>query len=277
MLLLASPPESEEYLDELTYYWGGVDQGSMLRALAEGDERDRLFALHALGYLGTDEAHRQLLAHLESERPLERWASAIGLGRMREERALPALVKMLTEFLPPDQEYRASPYYRGWRFFAPLILGAWGKPEAIPGLRGALRAAMGVESALPAPPDESARYTSYSEREDWVRYQDELVYALGRLDAFGALTGVEGTEARLDLWRVHLVMGHLHGRYAIAGIELWREHPQLAQEVTRLLERLFGLDSEERGRSLDRYQLVKAFDVVERQRLDRLRAEGVIF
>src|SRR5690349_20411735 len=138
MLLLASPPERDEYLDELTYYWGGVDLGSLLRALTEGDERDRLFALHALGYLGTEEAHRNLLAHLESERPLERWASAIGLGRMREGQVLPELVRMLTEFLPPDQEYRASPYYRGWRFCAPRILGAWGKSEAIVGLRGAL-------------------------------------------------------------------------------------------------------------------------------------------
>jgi hypothetical protein len=64
---------------------------------------------------------------------------------------------------------------------------------------------------------------------------------------------IVGTTGRLDLWRVHLLMGHLHRRYRIVGFDLWKDNPELREEVAQLLLRIFGLDEAERTRDLDRY------------------------
>lgn len=71
---------------------------SMLqRAVAEGQEDDRVFALFLLGTLATPEARNLLTSFLHSEHRKERWASAIALGRLKEERVFSLLQTFLLE------------------------------------------------------------------------------------------------------------------------------------------------------------------------------------
>lgn len=226
----------------------------------------------AIGYRGSDQARDILVSYLESTNPLERWASAIGLGRVHEERALPVLLTILTEFLPPDAPYASSPYYRGWRFSVPEILQSWGEPRFVPPLRHALQQAVRVEQALTPP-----KPRRHSERDDLVRYQDALVYALGRLGALGALTAITGAAEHLDIWLVHLAMGYLHGRHQANSIKLWADHPGLLMDVVSALEHYFGLTEDERQRCLKRYEIEKSFQIAEMYRIERERAEGKIF
>jgi hypothetical protein len=84
--------------------------------------------------------------------------------------------------------------------------------------------------------------------------QDKVVYALGRLKALGALTGLHGGEDRIDLWRVHLVMGYLHGYHPIARLVFFNQMPALAAELRRVLANVFGLMPTELERHLAHYE-----------------------
>jgi hypothetical protein len=168
---------------------------------------------------------------------------------------------MLTEFQPIGPVSKGDDVYSTWPAGAPRILAEWGDSQAVPPLRHALWEARRAELAVPEPPPEEwlvagghVNVEPTSVRQYWRRYEDELVYALGRLGAFGALTGIELPEDVLDEWRVHLVMGYLHSRHDIMGIWLWKDNPQLLEDVTQLLEHVFGLSVEERSRCLDAYE-----------------------
>jgi hypothetical protein len=260
MLLYANPTRRARFADRFLRTWGGFDPPNLARALHEGEGADRLFALLALDGLDRAESNDTLIPFLRSTEPLERWASAIGLGRKRLEPAIPVLIAMLTEFLPPDAEYQQSWLYWNWRPLIPGLLADWGRRDAIGPLRQALQAVLRIELEVPEPPAGSTRV---SDREDWRQYEDRIVYALGRLGALGALTGLEHAEARLEIWRVHLVMGYLHGRYKITRVRLWEAHPDLHAEVSRILDHCFGLTVQERERSLEAYDVEKSFEVMQ--------------
>src|SRR5262249_24239159 len=215
---LWSPEAAHIYVETFRATWGGLEEASLRRALHEGTDHARLFAVRALGATRAQEARAELLPLLASERPLEHWASARELGKLREERGLPAPGHLLTEFLPPAPVDRASEYYRAWRTEVPFLLGAWGRPESVPPLRAGLQAALRVELTLD-PADGASGSDLYS----WSLYEDALVYALGRLGGFGALAGIAGAETpshrypgiegvgrpqtHLGQWRVQLVVG----------------------------------------------------------------------
>src|SRR5260221_8476175 len=114
MLLLASPPSGQPYLEAFVRRWGDYDAATLLRVLRAGDPhageegdaqdaqeaQDRLFALLGLGYLRVPEARDALLPYLASARTVERWAAALGLGGLEDGRANPRLHFLAMEFLP---------------------------------------------------------------------------------------------------------------------------------------------------------------------------------
>lgn len=67
------------------------------RALDEGQEDDRIFALFLAGAFATPEARKLLSSFLDSAYRKERWASAISLGRLKEERVFSLLQTYLLE------------------------------------------------------------------------------------------------------------------------------------------------------------------------------------
>ncbi len=271
MLLFGDPDEArQELADRFAMTWGGFEEAAYARAINQGNGIDQVLAILALGDLATSSAREYLLPVLASQHPVARWASAFELGKMREERSLPVLFAMLTEFLPPNPEYTTTWLYWGWRPLVPQILGAWGQRSATAPLREALRAAKQVELAVIAGDYVPNRA---SEPEDWARYQEEIVYALGRIGAWGALTGTQEIESTLLWWRVHLIMGYLHGRYRITSILLWKDHPALREEVERLLEHTFGLDKQERNEALDQYQTEKSFEIWSRYNQEQQEKE----
>lgn len=286
---LAREEDIEAYLRAFIAAWGSLELPGLLRALREGGEFNRLFAIWALATTRTTEAHDALLPLLESVQPLERWASALSLGEQyREARALPTLRRMLGEMLPPhiearmiqlaNREYRAADYYSMWRAGIPTLLGEYGGAASVPALRTGLQAALQVELALvnahseARPPE---RDEVLADLHMWTTYEDRIVYALGRLGGFGALTGIVGAEttlavwpgfhvavspqSHLDHWRVHLIMGSLHGQYRLGMIWEWAQIPELLQVVTRQLEQVFGLEPEVYTPALERYALDMSF------------------
>jgi HEAT repeat protein len=68
-----------------------------MRSVTEEDEFERVFTLFLLGGLATPEARNVLLSFLDSSQRKERWASAISLGRLKEERVFPVLQALLLE------------------------------------------------------------------------------------------------------------------------------------------------------------------------------------
>lgn len=173
------------------------------------EEADTLFTLAVLGELRSVETASALLPYLTSPRAQERWLAAFALAAKRDERALPALGTMLVEFIGPDQPRRpdGSVVFRFvyWHADLPRILADWGDPRAVPLLRAALIATVRAGADMlhkPQGPEQEfvwsgRRYTGreawsqyYCERSQWVEEEHCLVYALGRLGAFGALAGI---------------------------------------------------------------------------------------
>src|SRR5258706_6537776 len=96
----------EEYTSPIEAFarrWGGLELEAFIRALHEGEDEDKVLAIWALGYEPAAWVREYLLPFLRSTKPMERWASALGLEKMGEPQALPVLLRMLTEFFPPKE------------------------------------------------------------------------------------------------------------------------------------------------------------------------------
>ena len=256
--------------------WGGLDLAACIRAWDSGDEHDKLFALLALSHLDAEPARLTVHQALKSERPKERWISAIGLGEVGDKQALPGLCTMLTEFLPEqvDEHPRGqNSFYFVFRGYAPEIIGRMGEPLATPALRQALermvdllrqRSVKSIET-LPDP-------NPYIR--DYISYEGNIVYALGRLGAFGALTGLPVVESWLRLWTLHLVMGHLHGAYPWQDMVRWRYHPELEMDIRHTLMFQFGLALDEQHALLDYYERTKLRELDTIYELELAREHG---
>src|SRR5579883_1071226 len=88
--------------------WGGSTPAHFLKALREGDRGEQQLAAFALGETRSAWARDILIPYLEHEDAGVRWAAALTLGQMREEAAFPVLLRMLQEFLPPDQDRKST-------------------------------------------------------------------------------------------------------------------------------------------------------------------------
>src|SRR5437016_4529671 len=69
----------EERISAFAQKWGGIEVEAFKRALQNGQEWERIWALFALGYLTPTEGRELLLPFIDSPRSKERWASAIAL------------------------------------------------------------------------------------------------------------------------------------------------------------------------------------------------------
>lgn len=131
-------PYYERVSREFREHWGNVEIPAFTQALEEGQGVDKLLAIFVVGESGIAHACDLLLPVLQSSIPFERWASTLCLGKLKEERAIPTLITMLEEFLPPHVPLNADGYLE-WRYDdrrcrAARLLGEWEKPDLAPAL-----------------------------------------------------------------------------------------------------------------------------------------------
>jgi hypothetical protein len=235
----------EQALEAFAQHWGGFESEAVTNALTTGTGEERALAIFILGYSGNPQARELLLPFLESADPMEQWASALALGAMRQEEALPVLMHLLDEFLPPRAHplEREGGLYHSWRIKVAALLGEWGRTDLVPILRQALQKSWTIEQA-----DITAH------KQVWHSYEDELVYALGQLEAFGALTGLPLPSSRLHLWMVMLSCGFLRARTRYGDLLTQVQiNVALQGEITRILEQRFGLSRQEQEDYIDSY------------------------
>jgi hypothetical protein len=235
----------EEQLEAFAQRWGNFDLQTLMHVLKVGTDEEKVLALLALGYSNVPQGRATLLPYLQSAKPMERWASALCLGEMREEQAFPILVQTLNEFLPPQMHplEREGGLYNFWRIKAVSLLAAWGRNKVVPVLRQALVKGWEFEQV-----EQNKR------KQIWHPYQDELVYALGQLGAFGVLSDISFPSAPLHLWIVTLACGSLQARTHYGDVLTQIQINQtLKDAVAQVLEQRFGLSTKEQVEYIDQY------------------------
>lgn len=235
----------DQRIETLRKRWGALDSDAFQRGLQEGEAADRLCALFALGYLAPTGVEDLLVPFLSSSVRKERWASAIALGENKDERALSFLQACLLEQMEynPSQSDREvnkaisniikiaqggnatsilldhmkdpmfanvmeesqmhrSEYlwYTVHRLTITNLLGAWGDLRAIPSLCLALQKCWEIEQQ---------GSVLGGSAELWHNLEDDLAYALGQLEAWDALNGLELPPTGFQLARMYLVFGYL--------------------------------------------------------------------
>lgn len=233
-------PDDEGAVKAFLDRWGSLDLDTFVQVLRQTQNQDTLLAIFAIAYKDTAWARELLMPFLDSSSPLERWASALCLGRMKEERALSILCTMLTEFLPPHRQFNTQGYlvwyYDYWRSTVVKLLGEWERPEL----------AMPLYDALKELWQQEQTGTEYSKKY-WYVCQDLLVYALGRLGRFDLMKGLDANEARLSLWKVYMALGYLqvHKNYPDVYTEVVWDKPPLQAQVAEVLQQQLGLSPQE--------------------------------
>lgn len=237
--------------------WGGWDQETCVHILHEGEGEDKLIALSLLGQEPSKEVRARLLPFLQSPHPKERWISALVLGQVQAEEALPVLLEMLTEFFPPSER----PTFMGdnlwlynlWRHSALLLLTAWSLPEVDNCLLQALYAYHALEQMIPE--------GHIIGRREWRKSQALVIYTLGWHGRFELLDEVVKVLAivqpTLSSWRVYMALGSLHAHRIYPRITSlsFSKVPGLRDQVKEVLQERFGLTEEEQERCLDYYQV----------------------
>jgi len=232
----------EKAIESFASRWGGLDLDIFKQVLEEGKGRDRLIALFALGYSQEPEARLLLLPFLASPHQRERWACAVCLGQLRDERAIPVLKAILLEEgyenLTGDDNslYQVDFWYETQRGCAASLLAAWNDPQLVPLLRQALQATWqrGQERA-----------TQTGQRSFPPHPEDDIAFALGELGAFGALLPLEQPSPRLRIALIHVALGYLYTRghrYQNIVMELGERTP-LGNEVIRVLGEHVGVST----------------------------------
>ncbi len=203
---------TEEWLQEdieaFTQRWGGVDLATFVRVLHQAQGEDQMVATFAIGHTRSGWARDLLIPFLQSDDPGVRWAAALSLGEMKDERAWPVLVQMLQEFLPPPYTALGEvgpDWFEVGHLRVAHLLGRWGNPALIPILRETLAQVWRVERDAPKNINQAGTQLRW-------HYQDQLAYALGQLGAFDALTGLEVPAPRIRVWTVNLAMGYLNAQ-----------------------------------------------------------------
>ncbi len=237
--------DSERDIDTFAQRWHGLEAEAFLRAFESGTPEEKAVALFALSYSNHPNAQAILSTALESVEPMERWASALSLAERKDERVLPVLLSFFKEMLPPRMHplERKGGLYHYWRIRAAFLLGEWGRKDLVPALREAFDTAWKLEQA-----------DIIDRKHVWHDYQDELVYALGRLEAFGALVGFSLPVPRLQLWVVLLACGSLQARSRYGNLLTQVQINQtLREEIARVLEQRFGVPPEQQTAYIDSY------------------------
>lgn len=215
------------------------------RALAEGHEEDRVFALFLLGGLATPPARDLLLSYLASPYRKERWASALSLGRLKEERVFTLLQTLLLEgfvagdIFPTAEELQAAQeagllYPRSiamrrqaectenfWRVVERLremdyewYLRQRSECALVLGAWGNTMAIPNLREALQAVWKMEQDWPNYEGPDEsgpaiWHFFQDRLLFALGQFGAWDVLDAFPFSETHLLVARIYLILGAL--------------------------------------------------------------------
>jgi HEAT repeats len=196
----------QEDIEAFQERWGDVDLLTFARVLQQAQGDDQMVAAFAIGHTRSAWARDLLLPFLQSDDPGVRWAAALSLGDMKDERARPVLVQMLHEFLPPPYTLLGEvgpDWFEVEHLRVAHLLGRWGDPALIPALAETLVRVWQVEREAPEHINQAGTQLRWD-------YQDELAYALGQLGAFDALTDLEVPAHRSRVWTVNLAMGYLN-------------------------------------------------------------------
>lgn len=235
----------EREIDAFVSRWHGLETENFIRALESGTPEEKALALFALGYANSPNAQARLYTALESVEPMEQWASALCLAERKDEQALPMLLSCFEEMLPPRMHplEREGGLYHSWRIRAAYLLGEWGRKDLVPALRQALGKAWRLEQV-----------DIIDRKHVWHDYQDELVYALGRLEAFGSLSGFPLPASRLQFWIVTVTCGSLQARSRYGDLLTQiQTNEALKNEVAQVLEQRFGVPAREQTGYIDSY------------------------
>jgi len=237
--------------------WGGLDLETFERVIKEGTSNDKVIAIAALGYAKAPQVHQLLLPLLQSPVRMERWESAIVLGRLHEEQALPVLHQCLQEAraAPPNKALAFSNediWLESSRMNVASLLGDWGQLSSIPVLHSALKETWEWEQRfLAGLPDDSDLVMLFP----WEAYEYKLAYALGQFGAFGALTGIGFSPLRARILTVYLAMGHLQLHKKERDLFLSISKNKATQEdVGNVLEQRFGLSEAEQNMYIKQFQ-----------------------
>jgi hypothetical protein len=226
---LLDDTDVETFMSKFAFRWGGLSTDAFKRTLQQGDAGERLFALFALGDLALLDGERLLIPFLDSPVRKERWASAISLGKLKNEQAFPSLLELLVEKLdyhPPSLTAGEKPHdpflKQAWekeldhkdaeyvweyhwcllhRLNIPLLLGSWGDARAIPALVQTFQQSLALEFHATYP--NNLHIFSH----EWHQFQDRLVYALGKLGAWHALDALDLPPKRMHIAQRYLVFG----------------------------------------------------------------------
>lgn len=241
----------DEYQQDFARRWGGLDLATFARSLREGDRHDQQVAAFAIGCTESAWSRDLLLPLLHAEYPEVRWAAALMLGDQREEAAFPALINMLQEFFPPNPPVDYD-WFEIRQARVAYILGSWGKREAIKPLRDTLAKLWEVEQH-PHPDREPQLVWDYA---------DAVIYALGQLEDFDALTDLDIPPERRRFWMVTLAMGYLNARHVYGGKPVWmiaqKTYPDETLDaflalVSKVLHEKLGMIPEEADSAVKNY------------------------
>lgn len=235
--------------------WGDLSLETFTRVLQDGQGEDRVIAIFVVGSQGSAGVREHLLPFLESDQPMERWASALCLGAMKEERVLAHLLYMITEFLPSERKPTSQGerlwLFNNWRHEAILLLTAWSRPEVVTTLLHAVRTFWQLEH-MPE--------TNRLLKRDWRHYQEYVMYTLGWLGRFDVLTELVQqfgiVQPTLSSWRVYLALGSLHAHQVFPDLfyQTIPKQSTLREQVKAVIGERFDLSPQEQEHCLAYYQ-----------------------
>ena len=244
---------NQEKYEAFASSWKGLDAATFRHIIEVGEGKDKVVAIFALGYMATPQAREAMVLLLHSPVQQERWASALCLGAMQDERALPYLQQMLVEGLSLEERPWAMKEVEDYSTYFPQIheadwyddlrtrvvkyLEPWHSPSLVQIMLQAFKTLLWqLEYAI----------YPYAIHDD---YYDALAYALGQQGAFGVLAGFELPPAYVKTAMVYLALGYLQAqmRYSPARglISEMMMNAALQREVAEVLGQRFGLSEAE--------------------------------
>ena len=240
--------------------WQGLEAEGLLRAMSMATGDDWFFAIRLLIASGLSIAAEEAVFRLTSTDRLTRWYCALYLGGLGDRRCIPVLQEILaTSFPSPAVSFatRLAEYrYEDAKYGAAYILGELGEPSCAPSVWQALINTLKIERGRPPEPEDQRDKVIRSCTIRYLQdYQNTLVYTLGRIKAFGALWGLDVSEKQLAIWRIHLIMGSLHGQYKLAGAIFFRDAPApLLSHVSVTVQNVFGIAPPDHDSDLRAYE-----------------------
>nr|BBH92303.1 hypothetical protein KTA_05020 [Thermogemmatispora argillosa] len=233
--------------------WGGVDEETLRRVLREGEGRDRLAAVFALGHSPFEGVNEELAALLEEPDWLLRCAAACCLVLRRDERATPLIERYLALPTPIGVDGggrvstapQASGWYNLYKQLVPWMLAEWGPSSLLPALRDAL-----LESCREGNDKRLSPAAAGSLKAS--------AYALGRRGALGALHGVKLPVLRRWLSVLYMALGYLKAAERFSREALYEQlqgDTPLSKEVLALLTEAFALPEQQAQSVLMSWQI----------------------